>query len=181
MWFGKIKNDTKENLVIKMDSLMVRIREYIIFLKESGNFTWEDIEKLSGEPASTLRKFCSGKTENIHFDALLNIVSALGGNINDAVSYSQQKEAEVNSVITLKESYEQQIEALIKSYEARLDDMQKSCEIRIDDIEKVCEARINDILKCCELRVTDVKQSYESRLQEYKNLLAKFNPSLVTN
>jgi hypothetical protein len=111
----KQKNDTKENKVVKLDSLLQRIREYIIFLKETGNFTWEDIEKLSGEPASTLRKFCSGKTENIHFDALLNIVSALGGNINDAVSYSQQKEAEVNSVITLKESYEQQIDALIKS------------------------------------------------------------------
>lgn len=175
----KQKNDTKENKVVKLDSLLQRIREYIIFLKETGNFTWEDIEKLSGEPASTLRKFCSGKTENIHFDALLNIVSALGGNINDAVSYSQQKEAEVNSVITLKESYEQQIDALIKSFEARMEDMQKTCEIRIDDIEKVCESRINDILKCCELRVSDLKQGYETRLQEYKNLLSKLNANFV--
>ena len=164
-----------------MDSLLQRIREYIIFLKETGNFTWEDIEKLSGEPASTLRKFCSGKAENIHFDALLSIVSALGGNINDAVSYSQQKEAEVNSVITLKESFEQQIQAITTSYEARLEDMQKTCEIRIDDIEKVCEARINDILNCCELRISDLKGNYESRLHEYKSLLSKLNPNLSTN
>ena len=160
---------------------MQKLREYILFLKESGDFTWEDIEKLSGEPASTLRKFCSGKTENIHFDVAQKIISALGGNINDALSYTKQKEAEVNSVITLKESYEQQIEALIKSYEARMEDMQKSCEIRIDDIEKVCEARIDDILKCCELRIADLKQSHEARLQEYKNLLLKLNPTLVTN
>lgn len=158
-----------------MDSLLQKIREYIIYLKETGDFTWEDLEKLSNEPASTIRKFCSGKTENIHFDAMLNVISALGGNLNDAVSYERQKEPEVNSVITLKESYEQQIEALVKSFEARLEDMKKSCEIRIDDIEKVCEARINDILKCCELRVTDIKQNYESRLQEYKNLLSKLN------
>lgn len=163
-----------------MDSLIPKVREYILFLKESGNFTWEDIEKLSGEPASTLRKFCSGKTSNIHFDVAQTIISALGGNFNDALSYTKQKEAEVNSVITLKESYEQQIEAIVKSFEARLEDTQKTCEIRIDDVEKVCEARIEDILKCCELRVADVKQNYEARLQEYKNILSKLNPNLVT-
>ena len=163
-----------------MDSLVPRLREYILFLKETGDFTWEDIEKLSGEPASTLRKFCSGKTEKINFDVLQKIISALGGNINDALSYTKQKEAEVNSVITLKESYEQQIEALTKSFEARMDDMRKSCEIRIDDIEKVCEARINDILNCCDMRIEDIKQNYEARLKEYKNLLLKLNPTLGT-
>ena len=163
-----------------MDSLVPKLREYILFLKEAGDFTWEDIEKLSGESASTLRKFCSGKTEKMNFDVLQKIISALGGNFNDALSYTKQKEAEVNSVITLKESYEQQIEALKASYEARLDDMEKSCEIRIDDVEKVCEARIDDILKCCELRIADVKQNYEARLQEYKNLLLKLNPILGT-
>ena len=161
-----------------MDGLLQKLRDYILFLKETGDFTWEDIEKLSKEPASTLRKFCSGKTENIHMDALLNVISALGGNINDALSYNRQKEAEGNSVITLKESYEQQIEALTQSFEARMEDMQKSCEIRIDDIEKVCEARIADILKCCELRVTDTKQHYEDRIKEYKNLLLKLSPDL---
>ena len=164
-----------------MDSLVPKLREYILFLKEAGDFTWEDIEKLSGESASTLRKFCSGKTEKMNFDVLQKIISALGGNFNDALSYTKQKEAEVNSVITLKESYEQQIEALTKSFEARMDDMQKSCEIRIDDIEKVCEARIDDILKCCELRIADLKQSHEARLQEYKNLLLKLNPNFVAN
>lgn len=163
-----------------MDSLLPKLREYILFLKETGDFTWEDIEKLSGESASTLRKFCSGKTEKINFDVLQKIISALGGNINEAVSYTKQKEAEVNSVITLKESYEQQIEALKASYEARLDDMEKTCEIRIDDVEKVCEARIEDILKCCELRIADTRQNYEARLQEYKTLVLKLNPALST-
>ena len=134
-----------------MNVLIERIREYILFLKEIGGFTWEDIEKLSGEPASTLRKFCSGKTTNIHFDVLLKVISALGGNINDAVSYTQQKEPEVNSVIVLKETFEQRIESITESFEARIEDMRKSCETRIDDIEKACELRVNDILKCCEL------------------------------
>ena len=151
-----------------MDSLLQKIREYIVFLKETGDFTWEEIDKLSGESASTLRKFCSGKTETMHFDALLNVVSALGGNINNAVSYTKQKEAEVNSVIVLKETYEQKIEALTLSYEAR-----------INDIKAACELRIADILECCELRVADCKQNYEERLHEYKNVLSKLHPELI--
>jgi DNA-binding Xre family transcriptional regulator len=162
-----------------MNNLLQKFRYYTLALKEKGDFTWEEIEKLSDEPASTLRKFCSGKTEKINFDVWIKIISSLGGNFNDALSYTDQKEAEVNSVITLKESFEQQIATLTQSYEARMEDLQKTCEIRIDDIEKVCEARINDVLKCCELRVSDVRQSYEARIQEYKNLLSKLNVNLV--
>jgi DNA-binding Xre family transcriptional regulator len=163
-----------------MDSFVSKVRQYVIFLKESGNFTWEDIEKLSGESSSTLRKFCSGKTEKMNFDVLQKIISALGGNFNDALSYTEQKEAEVNSVITLKESYEQQIKALTESFEARLKDMYNSCETRIDDIEKACEARVNDIVKSCELRIADTRQNYEERLNEHKKLLLKLNPNLAT-
>ena len=151
-----------------MDSLLQKIREYIVFLKETGGFTWEEIEKLSGESASTLRKFCSGKTEKINFDILQKIISALGGNINDALSYTKQKEAEVNSVIVLKETYEQKIEALTLSYEAR-----------INDIKAACELRIADILECCELRVADCKNNYEERLKEYRNVLSKLHPELI--
>ena len=152
-----------------MDALLQKFRDYTLALKEKGDFTWEEIEKISDEPASTLRKFCSGKTENIHIDKLIKIVSAMGGNLNDALTYEEQKEPEVNSVIVLKETYEQKIEALITSYEARINDIKTSCELRIADI-----------LKCCDMRVADTKQNYEDRLKEYKNLLLKLKPDIVT-
>ena len=152
-----------------MDALLQKLRDYTIALKEKGDFTWEEIEKLSDEPSSTLRKFCSGKTVNIHIDKLIKIISAMGGNLNDALTYEEQKEPEVNSVIVLKETYEQKIEALITSYEAR-----------IADIKASCEARIADIHKCCDLRVADTRQNYEERLNEHKKLLLKLNPDLVT-
>lgn len=148
-----------------MDTLLKKLREYTIALKEKGDFTWEEIEKLSGESSSTLRKFCSGKTENIHIDVLIKTISALGGNINDALTYEEQKEPEVNSVIVLKETYEQKIEALTLAYEAR-----------IEDIKSFCETRIDDVRKCCDLRVADVKQNYEARLQEYKNVVSTLMP-----
>ena len=151
-----------------MDALLQKIRDYILLLKEKGDFTWEEIEKISGEPSSTLRKFCSGKTENIHFDKLIKIVSAMGGNLNDALTYEEQKEPEVNSVIVLKETYEQKIEALTLSYEARIDDIKTSCELRIADI-----------IKCCDVRVADTKQNYEDRLKEYKNLIMRLYPDFM--
>ena len=152
-----------------MNTLLQKLREYTIALKEKGDFTWEEIEKLTGEPSSTLRKFCSGKTENTNIDILIKTISALGGNINDALTYEEQKEPEVNSVIVLKETYEQKIEALTLAYEAR-----------IEDIKSLCETRIEDILKCCDLRVADVKQNYEERLKEHKSLLIKLKPNLAT-
>ena len=152
-----------------MDTLLKKLRVYTLALKETGDFTWEEIEKLSGEPSSTLRKFCSGKTESIHIDVLIKTISALGGNLNDALTYEEQKEPEVNSVIVIKETYEQKIEALTLSYEAR-----------IEDIKSLCETRIEDILKCCDLRVADTKQNYEDRLKEYKSLLLKLKPDLNT-
>ena len=149
-----------------MDTLVQKLRDYTLALKEKGDFTWEEIEKISDEPASTLRKFCSGKTQNFNIDKLIKIISAMGGNLNDALSYEEQKEPEVNSVIVIKETYEQKIEALTLSYEARIEDIKASCEVRVADV-----------LKCCDLRVADIKQSYDSRLQEYKNLLLKLNPT----
>ena len=151
-----------------MDIFLQKLRDYTITLKEKGDFTWDEIEKLSGESSSTLRKFCSGKTSNIHFDVLIKIISALGGNINDALTYEEQKEPEANSVILLKETYEQKIEALTVAYESR-----------IEDIKSACETRIEDILKCCDLRIADTKQNYEERLKEYKNFLLKLHPDLV--
>ena len=92
----------------------------------------------------------------------------MGGNLNDALTYEEQKEPEVNSVIVLKETYEQKIEALTLSYEAR-----------INDIKNACELRIADIIKCCDIRVADTKQNYEERLKEYRNVLLKLHPDLA--
>ena len=142
-----------------MDTLLQKLRDYTLALKEKGDFTWEEIEKISDEPSSTLRKFCSGKTENIHIDKLIKIISAMGGNLNDALTYEEQKEPEVNSVIVIKETYEQRITDIINSYETRM-----------EDIKAFCELRIEDVRKCCEMRISDMKQCYEEVIKEFLKL-----------
>jgi transcriptional regulator with XRE-family HTH domain len=149
-----------------MEIAVDKAREYILALKNAGNFTFEDIANQSGIPLQTVRNILSGKTPDARFGTIAKLVISLGGDLNELVGYEKKKEIEVNSTVSLKETYEMRIADLIKSYEARIEDIKASCEVRVDDV-----------LKCCDLRVADIKQSYDSRLQEYKNLLLKLNPT----
>lgn len=137
-------------------------RKYILALKETGNFTFEDMANLSGIPIQTIKNICSGKTPDARFATLAKLVISLGGDLNELVGYKEKKEIELNSTVSLKETYEMRIADLIKSYE-----------VRIADIKELCEKRIEETHKCCEIRISDMKQNFEERLAEYKKMISK--------
>lgn len=134
-----------------------KVREYLNALKNSGNFAYEDIANLSGIPLQTVRNIYTGKTPDPRFATVAKIIISLGGDLNEIIGYEQKKEIEVNSTVSLKETYEMRIADLIKSYDTR-----------IDDLKSMCEQRISDVQKCCEVRLADMKQFYEERLAELK-------------
>jgi transcriptional regulator with XRE-family HTH domain len=142
-----------------MEIVFDKAREYILALKEAGNFTSEDMANISGIPLSTIRNICSGKTPDARFGTIAKLVISLGGDLNELIGYEKKKEIEVNSTVSLKETYEMRIADLIKSYEAR-----------IEDIKSFCELRVLDIQKCCDTRIEDMRKNYEERLKEQKNL-----------
>lgn len=142
-----------------MEIAVEKAREYILALKQAGNFTHEDMANISGIPLQTVRNICSGKTPDARFGTIAKIVISLGGDLNELIGYEKKKEIEVNSTVSLKETYEMRIADIIKSYEDR-----------IEDIKALCEARIADVQKCCEIRIADVKQNYEDRIKEQKEL-----------
>ena len=133
-------------------------RKYILALKEAGNFTFEDIANLSGIPLQTIKNICSGKTPDARFATIAKIVISLGGDLNELIGSDRKREIQVNSTVSLKETYEMRISDLINSYEQR-----------ITDIKELCEMRISDIQKCCEIRIADMKQNFEERIAEQKN------------
>ena len=137
-----------------MEISLEKSRDYIIALKDSGNFAVEDIANISGIPTQTVRNIVTGKTPDARFGTVAKIVLSLGGDLNQLVGYEKKKEIEVNSTISLKETYEMRIADIIKSYEARLEDMKNLCELRIADVQKSCDARIDDI-----------KNSFQERLE----------------
>ena len=148
-----------------MEILMDNVRQYILALKEAGSFSTNDIANLSGVPLETVKNILSGKTsKNAGFGTIAKLVISLGGDLNELIGYEKKKEIEVNSTVSLKETYEMRIADLIKSYEARIEDMKSFCELRISDVQK-----------CCETRITDMKHNYEERLEEQKQLLLNAN------
>ena len=139
-----------------------KAKEYLIALKETGNFSYEDIANLSGIPVQTVRNIYTGKTPDPRFGTVAKIIISLGGDLNEIIGYEKKKEIEVNSTVSLKETYEMRIADLIKSYEER-----------IEDVKGFCEQRVTDVQKCCELRLADMKRNYEERLKEQREMLTK--------
>lgn len=135
-----------------MEIVFDKAKEYILALKEAGSFTTEDMANISGIPHSTVRNICTGKTPDARFGTIAKLVISLGGDLNELIGYEKKKEIEVNSTVSLKETYEMRIADLIKSY----------------------EARIEDIKEFCEIRISDMKQNYEERLNAQKELLLSF-------
>ena len=145
-----------------MEMALDKAREYILALKDSGNFTFEDIANLSGIPLPTVKNICSGKTPDARFSTIAKIILSMGGDLNELIGYEKKKEIEVNSTVSLKETFEMRISDLINSYEQR-----------IEDIKALCEMRIADVQKCCEIRIADMKQNFEERMAEQKEMLLK--------
>ncbi len=145
-----------------MEIAIDKVKEYIIALKNAGNFTLEDIAKFSGIPIATIRNIYSGKTPDARFGTVAKIVISLGGDLNELVGYDKKKEIEVNSTVSLKETYEMRIADLIKSYEER-----------IEDVKALCEVRIADVHKCCDIRIADMKQSFEERLKDQREMMSR--------
>ena len=138
-----------------MEVIMENVRQYILTLKESGKFSTKDIANVSDMPIETVRNILSGKTsKNAGFATISKIIISLGGDLNDAVGYEKKKEAEVNSIVSLKETYEMRIADITKSYELRLEDM-----------KKVGDLRVADVLKCCDIWGSSIRRLYEEQLQ----------------
>ena len=134
-----------------MEIGMDKVKEYITALKNAGDFTYEDIANLSGIPQQTVRNIYTGKTPDPRFGTVAKIIISLGGDLNEIIGYEKKKEIEVNSTVSLKETYEMRIADLIKSY----------------------EERIEDVKAFCELRLADTRRGYEERIAELKELLVK--------
>lgn len=145
-----------------MQSFVEKARTYIKALMTAGGFTVEDVATMTESSVSTFKNFLSGKTsKNPGFDSITNWILALGGDLNELVGYDKKKEIEVNSQLSLKETYE-----------IRVSDMANFYETRIEDIKALCEMRIADAQKNCEIRISDLKQNYEERLKEQRELLS---------
>lgn len=143
-----------------MEIVLDRARDYIVALKTAGNFTTEDMANISGIPIQTVRNICSGKTPDARFATIAKLVISLGGDLNELIGYEKKKEIEVNSTLSLKETYEM-----------RMADITKAYEVRIEELKQYNELRVSDLLANCEARIADIRREYEEHHKEIMQLV----------
>jgi transcriptional regulator with XRE-family HTH domain len=136
-----------------------KVREYLAALKEAGNFAYEDVANMSGLPLQTIRNIFNGKTPDPRFATVAKIIISLGGDLNEIIGYEKKKEIEVNSTVTIKETYEMRIADLIKSYEERIDDIKAFCDMRVADVQKYYELRLDDTRAFYEKRIAELRET----------------------
>ena len=116
-----------------MEVVMENVRQYILALKEAGKFSSKDISDCSGVPLETVKNILTGKTsKNAGFATIAKIITAMGGDLNESVGYEKKKEVEVNSIVSIKESYEFRIEEIKQFYEMRISDMRQTIDKLLD-------------------------------------------------
>ena len=134
-----------------------RVREYIVALIKAGDFSYEDVANISGTPVQTVRNIATGKTPDPKFGTLAKIIVSLGGDLNEILGYEKKKEIEVNSTVSLKETYEMRIADIIKSYEERIEDVKAFADQRVADLKKLYDERFADIKKLYEERLAELR------------------------
>ena len=112
---------------------------YLNTLKNQGNFTFETIANLSGIPEATVKNILTGKTEDPRFETVSAIVKAMGGSLDAVYSVSKKQDIKENSVLAIKETYEQHIKELTEHYENRIKELKERHEERIAEINEHIE------------------------------------------
>ena len=95
------------------------VTKYLNTLKNKGKFTAKEIAKLSSIPETTIHKVLSGETDDPRFSTVVKLVSAMGGSLDELAEKKGATEIESNSVVQIKEMYDERIKDL-KEHNASL-------------------------------------------------------------
>lgn len=99
--------------------------KYLESLKEQGHFTIDEIANLSGISKDTVKNVFSGKTKDPGIFTIAPIIFAMGGNLDAVFNRSKKESADANSIVLLKEMYENHLNDVKDHYEHRLSEIKE--------------------------------------------------------
>lgn len=114
---------------------------YLETLKEQGHFTIDEISNLSGISKDTVKNVFSGKTKDPGIFTIAPIIYAMGGNLDAVFNRSKKESADANSIVLLKEMYENHLTDVKDHYEHRLTELKE----RTTEMKERHEERIAEI------------------------------------
>ena len=101
------------------------VKEYLNALKTAGNFSWNDLSKLSGLPDATIRKVFSGETADPRLETVVKLVTAMGGSMDELVSGSKKEETQMNKIMAIRELYEARIKDIKTSSDEYMNSLKR--------------------------------------------------------
>ena len=139
-----------------MDTKLVA--NYLSKLKEKSGLTYELIAERSGQPVSTIKNLCSGKTENPGIVILSAIIYAMGGSLDEMCTGEKDTAKEI-SISSIKDMYEFQ-----------LAESRKTEETHIGNIRAHYEQHRQDSIENYEKRLADKREIIEEKDKHIKSL-----------
>lgn len=73
--------------------------EYLNKLKDERNLTLAQIADISGVPVATVQRIMSGSTENPAFQAVVDMIKALGGSVDEYAEIVKREEESQEKVV----------------------------------------------------------------------------------
>lgn len=104
---------------------MYLVRNYLIDLKNKGNYSWSELSNLSGLPDATIRKIFSGETADPRLETVVKLVTAMGGSMDKLVDCKKKDDIDTDSIAIIKEVYEARIEDIKASLSGHIVSLSK--------------------------------------------------------
>ena len=101
------------------------VRDYLISLKNKGNFSWSELSNLSGLPDATIRKIFSGETADPRFETVEKLFTAMGGSLDKINDREKGEDVEMNAIMAIKEVYEERIKEIKSSSTEHLESLKR--------------------------------------------------------
>ena len=103
------------------------VKDYLISLKNKGNFSWSELSEMSGLPDATIRKIFSGETADPRFETVAKLVVAMGGSLDEIIGKAkeEEKKGEMNVVAAMREIYEARIAEIKRSAAEHLESVKR--------------------------------------------------------
>lgn len=99
--------------------------KYLNYLKDQGNFTFDEISEICDVPKDTVKNIYSGKTKDPGIITTSKLVYGMGGSLDAIYRPDKKESADTNSLLMLKEMYEKHLSDVKDHYEHRLEQMKE--------------------------------------------------------
>ena len=135
------------------------VQRYLASLKENTGMSWADISAASRIPETTLRQIFSGETKSPGFDTVMQVVIAMGGNLNDLVAGVDPKTV-INPVEVISKARQEHNNEGCRGTHGE-------CHI-VSSIASAYESRIADLKESFTEQSMHYRQMNDSRIEEMK-------------